>query len=636
MSKGLIAKTHTPEYLIHKYWARKPANILRHYIQNYFKKGDTLVDPFCGSGVFVAEAKKAGMKAFGYDINPTAYLISDVTANPPSTEEFRKAVNKLLDKAKLKYLKLYKLTNGNVIRYLVHEVQTRCKNCNKTISFSNVIKNGKAYLCPKCNTRLSFNFEQSAGTKIIKIYDRENNEYSSALEIKNQNIFLRKKYQNTRFENDLVENRRILAFPGMKVSDLFTPRAFYVISNLFEQANKISNVQIRKAVFLYLTSGTAQLSRLIPYRNNLSTGGPAWTVPGFWIAPLHLETNPFIHLEARYKKMLKALEALHKQSKTNGSAEIKQISAFDALKKFKDNSIDGIFFDPPYGDNVPYMEFSAIWNSFISKNIKYKDEIVVSDRRKHKSSWDNYEQNINKTILLFEKKLKKGGKVVMTFNNLDPRAWKIVLESFNDSNFYCREAKYQAPAVVSSKAQKAANTSYVGDYYCVFEKTSKPFKRKTNLSSLSNIVKDVLLSRQGKAPKNLIHRMIILEILNKNLDLELFERIDDITKPVAVIDGDQYILRDSLFNKKILEEKNLQNILIMTANKKLANDKKTIDQFYMDILEATDRIGSPPLTEIKLLLQNNVYFDKQFCYLISSEQKQESLFNFSTSAPKNR
>ncbi len=38
--------------MLHKYWARKPHNILAHYIEQNFKPGELVVDPFSGSGVF--------------------------------------------------------------------------------------------------------------------------------------------------------------------------------------------------------------------------------------------------------------------------------------------------------------------------------------------------------------------------------------------------------------------------------------------------------------------------------------------------------------------------------------------------------------------------------------------------------
>ena len=371
----------------------------------------------------------------------------------------------------------------------------------------------------------------------------------------------------------------------------------------------------------------AQSSRLIPYRNNLSTGGPAWTVPGFWIAPLHLETNPIIHLEARLKKFEKGLTALSKNySLTKGTVDIKNLPAQIGLKNLKDSSVDGIFFDPPYGDNVPYVEFSAIWNSFIGKKIDYVNEIIVSDRKEFLSSWDKYKDDMESVISLFHKKLKSGGKVIMTFNNLDPRAWKIVLESFAHLSFICIDAKYQIPAVVSSKSQMASNTSYIGDYYCVFEKSNKKIKPNKNLFYLTNKAKEILISRSGKAPKNLIYRIFILTILNENMDLNLIELFEDIVKPIATEDKEYYYLREDLIDLKEIEKNNIAELIKNTALEELKNGKRTIQDFYGLILEKTDKIGSPLLSEVKETLKGKVFFDKDYCYL-QDISKNKTLFD---------
>lgn len=612
-AKVLMAKTHPNEYLIHKYWARKPSNILKDYIETFFKKGDMLVDPFCGSGVFLAEAKKKNIDALGYDINPIAYLLSEVTTNPPSLEKFKIEAQKIIELAN-SFRELFTVDNKD-IRYIVHEIESECSNCKRVGSMTESDKVGTKYHCLKCGVRLSFNFEKMKGTKIIKIYDRDNNEYTKEIHLENQKKILGR-INKLKFNKNLIPNRRILAFPGMKLSDLFTPRTFYIFGELFDLAHKIKDPHTQKAILLLLTSSVAQSSRLIPYRNNLSTGGPAWTVPGFWIAPLHLETNPIVHLEARYKKFLKGLESLDQQYKDiDAKVIIEHKPAQSGLEKLKDASLDGIFFDPPYGDNVPYVEFSAIWNGFLKHEINYADEVIVSDRKEYLSSWDKYEKDIQSIILLFQKKLKKGGKVIMTFNNLDPRAWKIVLESFSKSSFVCIDAKYQIPAVISSKAQMASNTSYVGDYYCVFEKSTTINKPRHDLFFLTKKAKGVLLSREGVAPKNLINRIIILTILNENMDLNLVEKIDEIIKPLATEDKEYYYLREELSDPIQLQKHNINSIIENIAQEELRNGKQTTEYLYGTILEATDQIGSPLLSEVKETLKGKVFFDKDYCYL---------------------
>jgi len=55
---AISPQAHTPMYLMHKYWARKPHNVVREYIEHYSRKGEIVLDPFVGSGVTAIEAIK--------------------------------------------------------------------------------------------------------------------------------------------------------------------------------------------------------------------------------------------------------------------------------------------------------------------------------------------------------------------------------------------------------------------------------------------------------------------------------------------------------------------------------------------------------------------------------------------------
>src|SRR5256885_1998081 len=64
------AETHSAEYLLHKYWSRKPHNVIRESLRTLLPDGGRLLDPFCGSGVVVSEAARVGIAAHGVDVNP--------------------------------------------------------------------------------------------------------------------------------------------------------------------------------------------------------------------------------------------------------------------------------------------------------------------------------------------------------------------------------------------------------------------------------------------------------------------------------------------------------------------------------------------------------------------------------------
>jgi len=66
-------------YLSHDYFryiGKFPPQLPREFISRYAKKGGLIVDPMCGGGTVLIEAKIAGYDAVGFDINPVSVLVS--------------------------------------------------------------------------------------------------------------------------------------------------------------------------------------------------------------------------------------------------------------------------------------------------------------------------------------------------------------------------------------------------------------------------------------------------------------------------------------------------------------------------------------------------------------------------------
>ena len=83
-------KSNTKEYThcIHTYPAMMIPQIARRLIYLYGKESKTLLDPFMGSGTSLVEASLLPKikKAYGFDLNPLAYLISKVKTTPIKIE----------------------------------------------------------------------------------------------------------------------------------------------------------------------------------------------------------------------------------------------------------------------------------------------------------------------------------------------------------------------------------------------------------------------------------------------------------------------------------------------------------------------------------------------------------------------
>ena len=85
---AISAKTHPPMYLMHKYWARKPHNVVAEYIKSYSKEGEIVLDPFVGSGVTAIEAIRLGRKAIATDLDPMSIFITRSTGIQVNLKKF--------------------------------------------------------------------------------------------------------------------------------------------------------------------------------------------------------------------------------------------------------------------------------------------------------------------------------------------------------------------------------------------------------------------------------------------------------------------------------------------------------------------------------------------------------------------
>ncbi len=65
----------------HPYPAKFAPQVINRFLSSYCKKGDTVLDPFCGSGTTLVECILRGMNSVGVDLNPIAAIISRAKSN---------------------------------------------------------------------------------------------------------------------------------------------------------------------------------------------------------------------------------------------------------------------------------------------------------------------------------------------------------------------------------------------------------------------------------------------------------------------------------------------------------------------------------------------------------------------------
>lgn len=607
---AIIAQTHTAEYSMHKYWARKPHNVISYFIKNIVPEGGVVLDPFCGSGVVLQEARKLGFEANGFDVNPIANLITSVLISPPDTREFISFVEPIINRVGEETRAFYSV-EGHRIKYLVHETVVRC-SCGERVPYTSATIKGRKKKCPVCGDDLRFNLEKMIDTDIERIYlenRKESIEDPENLEKQKEASGISYFDGTENYNFGFAVNRRILAYDGMKTSDLFTKRNFSVLSHLADAFYGIENIELRNAALLLLTASAAQCSRLIPTRNNLSTGGPAWSVPGFWVPAEHLETNPIIHIQARYRKFVKAIKEINE----GGFAKTATVKCVDAIKGMTEFRAQGkyadlIFFDPPYGDSVPYLEFSAMWNSFL-KNVPDTDlDYSVSDRKPKNLAWPEYKERLSRTLYEISQCLSADGKLLITFNNNDIKAWEALLYGLQKNHLLCEYVTYQVPAVISSKAQFSPEGSYISDIYSVYryDENAEP---SSDLSVITKALCRAAEARNGWIARNLADRAVILEWLRNNIKAELLPKKDTIIKELFLQKGSKLIYKGNIEKGGFL----LKDHTCESARRILEDGSCDWNELYKNIAIQYAEYGFLDPKELRGFLDGHIVMDKNIC-----------------------
>ncbi len=86
------AKRH---FGVHGYFTKQSWNIVQEYIKNFTQPGDTVFDPFGGSGVTAIEAMMTGRKGIHIDLNPMSVFLVKSLVVPVDFDEFSQATGRV-------------------------------------------------------------------------------------------------------------------------------------------------------------------------------------------------------------------------------------------------------------------------------------------------------------------------------------------------------------------------------------------------------------------------------------------------------------------------------------------------------------------------------------------------------------
>ena len=291
-------------------------------------------------------------------------------------------------------------------------------------------------------------------------------------------------------------------------------------------------------------------------------------------------------------------------------ASVEKKDSIDGMKEFREKGhrADLIFFDPPYGDSVPYLEFSTMWNSFL-KDVPQPDcDISVSDRKPKNEAWEDYNVSLCHVLKEISVSLSETGKLLRTFNNNDMKAWEALINGLQKNHLVCEYVTYQVPAVISSKAQFSLEGSYISDIYSVYryDEYSNPTR---DLSMISDALCRAVEARNGIIAKNLVNRVVLLEWLRNNISVDLLPEKDVIIKNLFEEKNGRYYYKKAIPSERFDLEENTRN----SAKVILSDGPCDWNELYKNIAIQYADYGFLDPNELRALLNGHIIIENKRC-----------------------
>lgn len=443
---------HDRVYKIHKYWSRKPWHSISDLINKYSKEGDTVCDPFLGSGVMALESILNNRNFKGYDINPISLFIAETTL------DFNYKQSKMLDD----YEKVKAFVRENISP--LYASSNTCPNCGNHLTYK-YLNDGKKFtttngrlFCEECKYEDKKNHYEltDKDLKLLKLI----NEY----EVKEwiPSICFPKKFYKDRFSYKGVS----------KITDLHTKRNLVALARLRHEIDT-GDYNYPNLLLISFSNTILHVSKL--KGQNVRPLG----VNNYWIPDDHIEENVGFRFLDRLNITInskKSLQSLIKD-KSLGNAEIDKKSAL------LNNGIlfDYIITDPPYGEAIQYSELSYVWNGWLKEEMQIEDEIIVNPVQNKGDT--EFHLLLNKSLEVIYSSLKPNKYFTLCFQNKDLNTWVVIINECKKLGFELVDVQVY-DNLGSTFNNNWASFSPKSDIYVTFQKKRLKSKQKATISDL--------------------------------------------------------------------------------------------------------------------------------------------------------
>lgn len=412
-------------------------------------------------------SKLGGRRAVLDDLSPAATFISANLNRPADTREFERYSRAIIEDVKREcgwmFETVHKETNQKgIINYVIWSDVLLCPECRTDFVYWNAAVDhennhvNKQYSCPHCLAELT---RREIDRKLETLIDSEiGKPIKRPVQVPvliNYSIG-KKRFEKRPDEADLALLTRLeekpipysiptelMLFKGTEWGDLFrgyhigtthvhhfyTKRNRWVLSAIFARIKKYP-MPARNLLTVWFTGSQSRLTRLNRYMPD--HGRHVGPLSGtYYMSSLPTEISPFYFLAAKITDFA-GLSA-------PGGNEVAVSTNSTTCITIPDNSIDYIFTDPPFGDNLPYSELNFLWESWLRVYTHNQGEAIVSKTQGKGTT--EYMHLMGQCFRECFRVLKSGRWITVEFHNSRNSVWNAIQEGMGSAGFVISDVR---------------------------------------------------------------------------------------------------------------------------------------------------------------------------------------------------
>jgi hypothetical protein len=423
-----------------------------------------------------------GRKAILSDLGPSATFIASNYNLPFDIDDFSCSATRILDEINSELGWMYETlhadgkTKGR-INFTVWSEVFSCPHCAGDVVFVEEALDSESrrvlsdFSCPGCGANLSKNNLE----RVFEIVLDQAAPGGSCKRIKLRPVLLNYSVGSMRFEKklekedlDVLERIAQLPLPGnlpvftfpkhapgdgrcrssggcchsagladkgfSQVHQVFLPRALHALSALWRHACAESNGRLRNMLTWYVEQAVWSMSVLNRYRPTGYSQVSQYLTGVYYIASQTAELSPWYVLEGKARRLVAVFNEFQG---TRNELTVQSGTCSDLA--LPNSSIDYIFTDPPFGENINYADLNFLVEAWHGVFTDAAPEAIV-DLGKRKGIGE-YQELMRSCFREYCRVLKPGRWMTVVFSNSSNGIWRAIQEAMGTAGFVIADVR---------------------------------------------------------------------------------------------------------------------------------------------------------------------------------------------------